>query len=651
MHKKLLHFAIVASTVLLTVTQSFGALTPAWKANLNGEINWQKVTSSGFLIVNSNKNLSAVNTEDGSILWENADFANIAEASFDEIPNSPFVTITKGSDISIIDPLNGKTLFNTKTAGYTSLSAKETLYKVGGFLVSGKKSGAKDNSATYIDLSTGKSLWTLDGIDKIVTINEISKSEIILVSLFTMYKIETATGNVVWKSATTPEVEQMNSMGKFGGLMKGLAQNMADKQGIDVYFRIHPDNSKFLIGSHTVSEDKSPSGAVIEKHSSSYHAYNVSDGKRLWGKEISFTGLIGEVIFTDKGVVILENNPNGSSKINLYNYSDAAGNWGKKQRGIKSKGGVLQAIKKGNSIFVVSGKKGDSYMNMLDIATGTFKWEKPVKTSGNITFMKDVPSGLLYIADNTINIIDLKDGAVKFDKGVTTNPGLYQFSGDILYTWSPKDNGIVSIDCAKGTKKQISNAKIKFGGKEAVTSLELINDGFLISSAQNIAFIKKDGSLGYHSFFEAPGESGLRKALLFAQAARAAMIATAASAHATTYGAVAVKSEDNSLGQTIGAVGAGAYANLAQEGTEFALESMKKAFARFKATAQSRDFVFILKEADKGNHLAQVKKSDGQIKEFIDLGKEKKPSYQVDDVESKIYYKTSETEISCYQFK
>ena len=81
----------------------------------------------------------------------------------------------------------------------------------------------------------------------------------------------------------------------------------------------------------------------------------------------------------------------------------------------------------------------------------------------------------------------------------------------------------------------------------------------------------------------------------------------------------------------------------------------KKAFAaanaRFKASTQTRDYMFMLiKTQKKNNGLAQIDKNEGKIKETINLGKDKKPSYDVDDVSGKVFYRATPKTIDCFKF-
>jgi hypothetical protein len=92
------------------------------------------------------------------------------------------------------------------------------------------------------------------------------------------------------------------------------------------------------------------------------------------------------------------------------------------------------------------------------------------------------------------------------------------------------------------------------------------------------------------------------------------------------------------------------YGQLGEAATDFAKNTFKQASARFKATAEGRDFMIILTKDDKSNALVKVNKNTGKSGGRIDLGKEREPEYAVDDVTGQIFYKTSNSEISSYSF-
>jgi hypothetical protein len=71
---------------------------------------------------------------------------------------------------------------------------------------------------------------------------------------------------------------------------------------------------------------------------------------------------------------------------------------------------------------------------------------------------------------------------------------------------------------------------------------------------------------------------------------------------------------------------------------------------RFQASARSRDFHFMMVQLDRGYGIAQVGKDNGAIRGMIPIGKDRTPSYQVDDVADRVYYRIDDHQISGYAF-
>ena len=78
---------------------------------------------------------------------------------------------------------------------------------------------------------------------------------------------------------------------------------------------------------------------------------------------------------------------------------------------------------------------------------------------------------------------------------------------------------------------------------------------------------------------------------------------------------------------------------------------MAVATARFKASAKTPEFMFILTETDKKQYgLVQVDKRSGDAISTIDLNKDKEPSYDLDEIFSRVFYRSGPNQIECYQF-
>ncbi|MBK7086727.1 MAG: hypothetical protein IPH53_19585 [Flavobacteriales bacterium] len=172
--------------------------------------------------------------------------------------------------------------------------------------------------------------------------------------------------------------------------------------------------------------------------------------------------------------------------------------------------------------------------------------------------------------------------------------------------------------------------------------MEVTTDGILVSSDQNIALFGTNGSLIYKKYFPAPRESGLTRALLYANAVRAAYYTAAFGYTSAAFGAVSQNIQVTDAGSAAGKEIAGQLSNIYGDATTMAMDYTRqflaRANARFKATTNTGAVQYILSDAGKREFvLMRVNKSDGSLGETIPLGKDKTPMYEVDGFDNTVY--------------
>lgn len=180
---------------------------------------------------------------------------------------------------------------------------------------------------------------------------------------------------------------------------------------------------------------------------------------------------------------------------------------------------------------------------------------------------------------------------------------------------SKNDNLVVSTGTElyfikkDGTSKKITD--ILFKEDETPNKIEFRESGILISASQNAMLVSYDGLVKYQSYYKAPGQSVAAKIALGALTA-----AAATAGHASTemgYG----KRNDN------------------MQGANGAMNEMNK---KFKATAGTKNHLYILTKLDDGIGLVKLNKDTGKKDAELIL-KDKKPEYKVDDEYGVLYYK------------
>lgn len=102
---------------------SFSQVEMKWNKEVPTKILWQEVTSLGNLIVSSREELIGVDTETGDISWGKRAFGNLDRAAYEELPNSPFFSVTMGNSLHLIDQFSGDEVFNSKNVGLQILPA------------------------------------------------------------------------------------------------------------------------------------------------------------------------------------------------------------------------------------------------------------------------------------------------------------------------------------------------------------------------------------------------------------------------------------------------------------------------------------------------------------------------------------------------
>jgi hypothetical protein len=332
---------------------------------------------------------------------------------------------------------------------------------------------------------------------------------------------------------------------------------------------------------------------------------------------------------------------------------------------VKAQGSVVSYITTEKGILITTAfdnawnnKAEEFYLNILDPNTGTLKYEKSVKLRGDLVSTELVPKGLLFVTTREVNIIDTNTGTLvwsnSIDAGVPfTGDKVRPFptgsKGNKLFVFSPKESGLYEVDKTNGTSRKITNTKIEFSGKELPKAIDVANDGILLYSDQNIMKLGFDGLLKYYKYYPAPRQPALMRALLMAQAVRAAYVGAAASAYSAAFAQASTKSTDPA-GKVMGQELSKGFGQLSQAGFAYSSRALKDFNARFKASQNTPGFILMMTTQEKrGNQLVQVNKLNGEIITTVDIKNDREPEYDVDQIYNYIYYRPNAAEIVCYK--
>ncbi|MFZ6012325.1 MAG: PQQ-binding-like beta-propeller repeat protein [Bacteroidota bacterium] len=651
--------------------------TPSWSAKFKSAINWQRVHSLGYLIVSTNDGLYGVNPTDGKIIWENKGFPAVNPDNFHEVQGTEFVTISfMGDKVStipmqaIIEVVGGKVLFDSQKEKIGVLS-RHVLPGSGRLLVIGARPRTLMASLFMYDIASGQQLWANDDLFKAEQTSkgflgklqamgqqmsnlqsltsepvELPDQSLIITHPNFAIRINSADGKVIWKNALQPS-------------RRGQVYFSPYKKGV-VYIGTE-------IESETGSGFTTSSGGSNEPkkfYYNLYYAYDLQTGNALWKQPAKESDMLNQVIMHEKGIIIC---PRSSQKptINLINYETGQTTWGNKGKGIKAQGSVVSYIQTEKGLLITTAfdnawndKAEEYYLNILDPNTGTLKYAKSVKLKGDLVRSEMVQKGLMFITTREVNILDTNTGALlwpnSIEAGVPFNsdkprPFPTGAKGDKLYVFSPKESGLYEVDKVNATSKKITSAKIEFGGKELPNAIDVVDDGILLYSEQNIMKLGNDGLLKSYKYYPAPRQPALMRALLMAQAIRAAYIGAAASAYSAAFAQASQQTTDPG-GKALGQGMSREFGELSQAGFAYSSRAMKEFNARFKASQNTPNFVMMMTTQEKkGNQLIQVSKGNGEIMSAIDIKNDREPEYDVDQIYNYVYYRPSPTEIVCYK--
>ncbi len=183
------------------------------------------------------------------------------------------------------------------------------------------------------------------------------------------------------------------------------------------------------------------------------------------------------------------------------------------------------------------------------------------------------------------------------------------------------------------------------------TSFRRKRERITVVSRQNIVVYSPDGTLQFHAYHPSPRHPALMRALMRAQQIRAGIASFASGATSGAFVHAATHQPQGSINRTIAAGAAEGYGTMAQDLAGISSHYGQMARARFKASANTQDFVFMMVTQARGSYgLAKVNRKTGRIDSIINLGRDKKPRYQVDGISSQIFYRPNSTQVTGYRF-
>lgn len=346
-------FAAVALAAL--AAPSVHAAEPVWSYKA-GEIQFQKVSSLGSLLVSHSKGLTALDPATGKVLWDRADLAKFKECNYDEIENTPYALLD-GKQFEVIDLETGKLKWDSSKLPFKNSQGQFQVAHKRMLVVFGTVKAGQKPTLVGLDTETGEMKWQQDKLfDKFLLLHEVKGSG-------KLFKRLAVAGNqppafpdddsmVLWVTEDGPVCIDLAT-----GAKKWTCAGLKGKTPAALAYGFCPMWAK--------------DGVVYVPYEKSLQAIDAKTGALLWTKEKDFRGRPVQMGMAGAGLVV-----------------------------------------RGAPYLKDDGKPaGKPFIDCLNPKTGESVWAKPFKDLDDATSF-DMKGDHLYIcADNEMHKVSLSSGA------------------------------------------------------------------------------------------------------------------------------------------------------------------------------------------------------------------------------------------------
>ena len=504
---------IITILIVFTGIAGFAQKANDWTKNFPSKINWYKITDAGVLVVATKDGLYGVNPTDGKEMWKNDDIENIDENNYDPIEGTPYIVMAKRglfkSSNKIVDVVTGKLIANTKDLGLAALTKRIYLMKSNAVLFYGTGSTGKP-TIMKVNLADGSKVWEQQKLFENNSEQIVSEAGEVADGFFlatnkNIYKLNNQTGEIIYsvdmKSDLPVAAPPKKAKGMFGGLPKfGKAiDEGANEQATITSADFFQKDNKDVI--YFWNQDILTS-------------FNVADGKEIW-KRVELPSPVTNILFDSHGMLVATSektkedeakaSKGGGGLLGKIKRSSA----GKKNRAsllcldmntgaekwdsdVDLQGDVMAYKLSGTKLILATARdQGTNFISIVNLDAGKSVTKKPLSIKGEIRDLEIVPQGLYYRTEDQINILDLESGDKTWKKGLSVKNCVGDNENDkVGYVYA--DEIIHKVDFEKG---DISDwvTGIKFDGKEDPSSLQVRENGVLLTSDQNVRLYSFDG--------------------------------------------------------------------------------------------------------------------------------------------------------------
>lgn len=665
--------SLLLSVVLMS---SLFAQQPAkeWAKKFPGNVKWYQVSDAGILVVCTGDALYGLNPETGEEAWKVDNLDDVKEENYDPIEGTPYAALIKnkflkGVEHTIIDIATGKTIVRSPELDIMNIVKRIHIKELNAMMMYGfSKSNGKPTMVMF-SLADGQKIWEQKKLfeknsEEVVSNGLYTGDGIMLATTKNIYKLNPATGEIMWSVDMKSEkpVEQVveKKQSGFGAMAFGKK-----KPRVDLSANATSTSAQFFLRNNKTDKIYFWNQDVLV-------AYNNADGKPVT-KEVELQSPVAYILYDSHGMLVTTTEKtqkdqttqsgSGGGLLGKIKRKSAAGKnrasilcidpetgenkWGDE---IDLKGDVNAYKMAGNKLILATETDdGDNYISIIDLDAGKSVTKKPLSIKGDIRDLQVVPQGLYYRTTDEINILDLESGDKSWKKGFKVKNCVGD-NADEKTGYVYANEKIYKVDFTNGDINEWVTG-VDFNGKEDPTSLQVRDNGILLTSEQNATLYDMGGKVVWHSYNKAPGRTGMGKVLSGLGGLAASMMAAAEMSHSAqlSYAKGYYGSTDPALDRDIKNSQANAVAFAGAASSSFA--SIGR---RFKATKQANDFMAVL-TAIGGNNEAKnsgaviVSKIDGKNISSILLG-DKTPDYKLDELGRMIFQKSENDEIKGFSF-
>lgn len=649
---------VLASFLLFCIGAVFAQEQAAlWNKKFPEKVKWYRQTESGVLVVCSGDALYGLKPDDGSELWRLPEFDGIREENYDPIEGSPYVAIVDGGmnkKHKLLDVTTGQVIARSKELGMYNVTKRIECKKLGAVLFYGMNDRGKPR-LILVDIATGTKRWEQDKLfeknsEQIVSEAGVVADGILLATNRNVYKLASATGEVIWSSDMKSDLPVVAAANPFNGkgATKAATATSADFFQFGDSSRIYFWNQDYLT------------------------CYNLATGQELW-KRVDLSSPINMILHDSRGMLVAtaeksqkdiekagrkgggllgKIGASSASKKNraglyCFDYATGAERWSDE---VDLQGDIVAYKMRGNKLILATQRdQGTNYITIADLDVGKSVTKKALKVDGEVTDIQIVPQGIYYRTAKEINILDVESGDRTWKKGFKVKNCTGVNASDKLgYVYG---NGhVYQVDFEKGELIDWISG-VSFKGDEEPNNMELFPEGLVLTSSQNVAQYSLDGKLVFQAYEPAPGRSGAGKVL----SAFGGMVAAAGAMSSAAYGAQ-LSYAKGYYGCTSPALDREIKYNqqMTAAWSNAAAASFASINRRFKASKNAGDYLAVLTNLEDNNKkssvgIALLDKRGNKPAKKVRMA-DKDPDYSLDEIDRMVFFRNEKDEITAYRF-